>query len=78
MVKYAVVAKYPNMCIIKDSKGRRRGTAVGELVMNQVIAQEPCSTEGHGERSKIDRNDSKRIVNQSEKALFSCKTKRTG
>lgn len=42
MVKYTVAAKYPNMCIIEDRKGRRRGAAVGELVMNQVITQEPC------------------------------------
>lgn len=37
-----VVAKYPHMCIVEDSKGRRRGVAVGELIMNKVITQEPC------------------------------------
>lgn len=41
MVKYIVVAKYPNMCIIEDGKGRRRGAAVGELIMNKIITQEP-------------------------------------
>ena len=28
--------------IVEDSKGRRRGVAVGELIMNKVITQEPC------------------------------------
>lgn len=40
--RYTVVAKYPHMCIVEDSKGRRRGVAVGELIMNKVITQEPC------------------------------------
>lgn len=40
MVKYTVVAKYPSMCMVEDKKGRRRGAAMGELVMNKVIQQE--------------------------------------
>ncbi len=42
MVKYTVIAKYPNMCIIENRKGRRRGAAVGELIMNKIITQEPA------------------------------------
>lgn len=41
LVRYAVVAKYPNMCIVEDRKGRRRGVAVGELIVNKIINQEP-------------------------------------
>lgn len=37
-----VVEKYPYMCIVEDGMGRRRGVAVGELVMNGVVTQEPC------------------------------------
>lgn len=40
-VKYRVVGKYPRMCIVEDQKGKRRGVAVGELVANKVITQEP-------------------------------------
>ena len=40
-VPCTVVAKYPSMCIVEDKRGRRRGVAVGELVMNKVITQEP-------------------------------------
>lgn len=41
LVRYAVVAKYPNMCIVEDRKGRRRGVAVGELIVNKIIKQDP-------------------------------------
>lgn len=41
MVAYTVVAKYPCMCMVKDDRGRRRGVAIGELVVNKVISQEP-------------------------------------
>lgn len=41
MVPYTVVAKYPCMCMVEDDRGRRRGVAIGELVMNRVISQEP-------------------------------------
>ena len=40
-VKYTVVAKYPGMCIAVDRNGRRRGIAIGELIMNKVVTQEP-------------------------------------
>ena len=40
MVKYTVVAKYPSMCMVEDKKGRRRGVAIGELIVNKVIQQE--------------------------------------
>lgn len=40
MAEYTVVAKYPSMCMVEDKKGRRRGAAMGELVMNKVIRQE--------------------------------------
>lgn len=40
-VKYRVVSKYPRMCIVEDQKGKRRGVAVGELVMNGIITQDP-------------------------------------
>lgn len=39
--KYTIIAKYPSMCIAVDSTGRRRGIAIGELIMNNVITQEP-------------------------------------
>lgn len=39
--KYIVAAKYPSMCILEDSRGRRRGVSVGELIMNKVITQSP-------------------------------------
>ena len=42
VVRCAVEAKYPHVCIVEDSKGRRRGVAVGELIMNKIITQEPC------------------------------------
>ena len=42
VIRCTVVAKYPHMCVVEDSKGRRRGVAVGELIMNKVITQEPC------------------------------------
>ncbi len=42
VVRCTVVAKYPHVCIVEDSKGRRRGVAVGELIMNKIITQEPC------------------------------------
>ncbi|MFG6320712.1 MAG: hypothetical protein K1W41_03970 [Lachnospiraceae bacterium] len=41
MVEYTVVAKYPCMCMVEDGRGRRRGAAIGELVVNKVISQEP-------------------------------------
>lgn len=41
-VKCTVVAKYPGMCIVEDRKGRRRGVAIGELIMNRVVTQEAC------------------------------------
>ncbi len=41
MVKYTVVTKYPHMCIVEDGKGRRRGVAVGELIVNKIINQDP-------------------------------------
>lgn len=41
MVTYTVVQKYPYMCMIRDENGRRRGAAVGELIMNGVITQPP-------------------------------------
>lgn len=40
LVRYTIVAKYPNMCIVEDKKGRRRGVAVGELIINKIINQE--------------------------------------
>ena len=56
-VKYTVAAKYPNMCIIEDRKGRRRGAAVGELIMNKIITQEPVfeSLRKEGSRAKASR-----------------------
>lgn len=41
MAAYIVVGKYPGMCMVADSKGRRKGVAIGELVMNNVITQSP-------------------------------------
>ena len=38
-IQYTIVSKYPHMCIVEDRKGRRRGVAVGELIMNKVITQ---------------------------------------
>lgn len=29
------------MCMVEDEKGRRRGVAIGELIMNGVIMQQP-------------------------------------
>lgn len=53
-IRYIVVAKYPNMCIVEDRKGRRRGVAVGELIVNKIINQEPVleflREEGSGTR----------------------------
>lgn len=49
-VKYTVVAKYPHMCIVEDRKGRRRGVAVGELIMNKVITQNTYLEALRGER----------------------------
>lgn len=40
-IKYTVVTKYPYMCIVEDSKGKRRGVAVGELIANKVVDQDP-------------------------------------
>ncbi len=41
MIRYTVVTKYPNMCIVEDERGRRRGVAVGELIVNKIINQDP-------------------------------------
>ncbi len=41
-MRCTVVAKYPYMCIVEDSKGRRRGVAIGELIMNKIVTQESC------------------------------------
>lgn len=51
-VKYTVVAKYPSMCIAVDRNGRRRGIAIGELVMNKVITQEPYIESLRNDRSR--------------------------
>ncbi|MDE7205156.1 MAG: hypothetical protein K2O91_25385 [Lachnospiraceae bacterium] len=40
-VRYTVIKKYPGMCIVMDKRGRRRGIAIGELIMNKIITQEP-------------------------------------
>lgn len=49
-VKYTVVAKYPHMCIVEDRKGRRRGVAVGELIVNKVVTQNIYLEALRGER----------------------------
>lgn len=56
-VEYIVVAKYPHMCIVEDSKGWRRGAAVGELVMNKIITQEPCFEAMRKERGKVQNDE---------------------
>ena len=54
----AVIAKYPHMCIVEDRKGRRRGVAVGELIMNKVIKQNTYLEALRGERRTCNKKKS--------------------
>lgn len=57
-VKCTVIAKYPHMCIVEDRKGRRRGVAVGELIMNKVIKQNTYLEALKGERRTCNKKKS--------------------
>ena len=56
-VEYTVVAKYPHMCIVEDSKGWRRGVTIGDLVMNKIITQELCFEAMRKERGKVQNDE---------------------
>ena len=38
-IQYIVIAKYPSMCIVENTRGSKRGLALGDLVVNGIIEQ---------------------------------------